>query len=357
MTSREQARDGRNEQRDGETGRTQSSTSRRGALRAVGVAGLALAGVAPVRGSSTDDCLVLDQPGRYTLDHDVECVEITAPNVQFDAQGNSVIRRVTVTADQATVRNVEGSIDCEIALRSADRCRLVGNTAGQFGYTVEDSHGNVFENNDTTRAAHGITLTNSGQNRLVRNTFRDAEAVTFENSDGNVLMENDIGTETRNVLLVDSHENRIVGNRIHGSPGNGVTLRDSHRNQIQGNEIEIPGPYRRNGVSLEASDRNDVSGNVITARYRAISLSDADRNTVRDNRLEGDRTGVELTEADRNALSRNRLRGHEVGFDLVDADRNVLYRNRLCDVATGVRTDGASTGNLQMRNETDCSWV
>ncbi|SFF83784.1 parallel beta-helix repeat (two copies) [Halopelagius inordinatus] len=283
--------------------------------------------------ASPGSCLVLDESRRYTLDEDVDCIEITADNARLDA-GGYLVNEVLVRADGVTVRNVGGASEFAegaFTLDAANHCRIAGNTVGEGGFTLANSNHNVLVDNTKLRQGNGLSLEDSDRNYVAQNTFVGETTITLRGSDANVLVENETETEDFSLRLVESHENWINDNRIESQFDAGVTLARSHRNVLHG---------------------NDVLGDTV-----GISLTDADRNVVRENRFEGNGSGVgaELANADRNTLIRNRLSGYDVGIELVDSDRNRVLQNEVCGASEATRSDSDSTDNVVNATSTDCS--
>lgn len=113
--------------------------------------------------SSTRSYLVLDESRPYTLEADVDCVEITAENAEPDADGHRV-NEVAVRADGVTVRNTLlrnrlSGYDVGTKLVDADRNRIVRNeVCGAFETAQIDS--------DSTNNVARATSTDCSDDRV-----------------------------------------------------------------------------------------------------------------------------------------------------------------------------------------------
>lgn len=325
---------------DRRTGSNSSSLSRRQALQAIGSIVVGSTGIrwfGTVRAEPTD-CLIFDRPGRYSLEEDVPCIEITAPKVHLDGDGYRT-GSVTVQADHVTVRNVELDYRQEwisfpkFVLRSANHCKILGNETQGEGFTIRDSHNNLFRNNTHNDVDFGLSLYRSNNNRIINNLISSIDTISIVHSDRNIVAGNTLHGDAS--YLANSNKNHIFDNHYQGETGFcGMVVHNCTENNIHDNDIV---DMYCLGISISGGSTNRVQRNLLSAAEGYV---------------EG--AGVELTETSRNTVVRNRVVDYQYGIAFTDADRNKVVRNQLCAISDPIVFDSESTDNIVNANSTNC---
>jgi hypothetical protein len=249
--------------------------------------------------------LVINEPGRYTLDHDLSSdssigVLITSSDVVFDGMGHSIagtdangsmginatgppftpitnvtIRNLTVRnwSDGVRVGMVSGLVVEDVVAEQNGVGLVLNPTSGiTTGNTIRDS---VFRDN----TGAGISLDYPTQGIAVERcqaTRNGDGLVTFDSGGfdiaANRIDSSDFSGNTGAGLSIDGgHFSEISDSTIRGNGGDGLTISASYTN-ITGNQIENNG-----GAGVRASDRShsDITGNRIAGNGIGV-LSSSD---------------------------------------------------------------------------------
>ncbi|MDZ7687925.1 MAG: right-handed parallel beta-helix repeat-containing protein [Halobacteriales archaeon] len=303
---------------------------------------------------SVTGCDVLDAPGTYQLDNDIDdatnttCIDITSSNVDFDGQGNLVdgvdsggttgirVMNTSQTLTNVTVRDVtvtdwgRAGVEYRQADNGLIRRVSADSNTGQ-GVRLNRSEGNTVRgNNANLNGGDGILLVSSDDNEILNN--------------------NASANDDDSINLIDSDTNEVTGNNVSASGDDGILFASSSRNNIEDNEVNSNG---NEGIELTKSTaadeafnftavsrRNTIVGNNVNLNGdNGIELDNfANNNTVRDNTALENDNGIELDQGandnflEGNNASLNNANGiHLTSSEGDRSNSNELTRNTVND--------------------------
>ncbi|MFC7129162.1 NosD domain-containing protein [Haloferax chudinovii] len=270
--------------------------TKRGALRGLGLA--ALPAFAPgVLQLRTDEarlsgCASITESGRYSLDGDLDCLEILADDVRIDGRGYAVDGETTISGSRVSIADIAlmrgGRITDSSRVTIADS-QVVGYPGDQSDsvpqFVLTDSERcEVTNTSFVTPTVRGVILDRVERTRFESCTLISPVVLTLTDSHRNEFVDCEFRTDTIQVSLYESTRNSFQRNLVDGE-GPGFTLRDSHRNRFVENEVRIIIA----GFELTGSDRNAIHRNVVTTGLSAhgVTLEDSHRNRLIQNDLCG----------------------------------------------------------------------
>ncbi|TKX85388.1 PKD domain-containing protein, partial [Halorubrum sp. SS5] len=307
----------------------------------------------PSARNAVTKCQTLDSGGTYRLatDNITEtsgtCIEITAPGVTFDGDGNVIkdgtydVTAVSISADDVVVKNLTvREVGTAVDLNGASNGRIAN-------VNVEDDFGGV---NAPSTGGTAISVSGGSNNTLRDNGIFDPGKTS---GDG--------------ILISDSTANLVVNNEISAPFDAGIELRNADDNNVSKNEISGAGLGSRNsdaGIRIGDFDGNpgddnylfdnDIYGNGFTGTIpelatgivvRAGTGNELDTNNVRE------AAGTAVVVADDgttlvdNAITENGENGifvDDAASNVNLTDNTVRYAGRE-DGSAGVDVRGSGT--------------
>ncbi|ELZ58139.1 MULTISPECIES: NosD domain-containing protein [unclassified Haloferax] len=267
--------------------------TRRRALRGLGLAALP-ALVPGVLQPRTDEellsgCASITESGRYSLDENLDCLEILADDVRVDGRGYAVNGETTISGSRVSITDIVltkgGRITDSSRVTIADS-QVVGHPDDwrpQFVVT-DSSRCAVTNTSFFTPSVRGVILDRVERTRFESCTLVSPVVLTLTDSHRNEFVDSEFRTDTIQVSLYGSTQNSFQRNLVDGE-GPGFQLRGSHRNRFVENEVDIIIA----GFELVGSDRNAIHRNVVTTGLLAhgVTLEDSHRNRLIQNDLCG----------------------------------------------------------------------
>ncbi|MEM4331972.1 MAG: right-handed parallel beta-helix repeat-containing protein [Candidatus Micrarchaeia archaeon] len=264
--------------------------------------------------NTTSICMVINQPGRYTIRNDIYgapntglpyvnknvCIFVNTSNVEFDCNGYSIsnngvsnaIGVLSVYRDNVTVKN----------------CSITGYKNGIFLQGVFDSK--LINNTVDSSEEHGIQLYLESYGNLVENN-------TVSNSGG-------VG-----ILIDVSNRNIIRGNKVYNAAAGIVPYTSSPYNLIDNNTVYSCTPY---GGIATFSGYNNFTNNVVYNSENGIYIQNANNNYISGNILRKNSIGLSINNgndsiAQYNTIHNNTNTGIYVGYSENNTFRNSLLAN------------------------------
>jgi len=191
---------------------------------------------------------------------------------------------------------------------------IAGNVFTNDGLVVQDSYGNVVEDNLVNgkplvylEGESGVTIENAGQ-------------VVLINCD-NIGVENLNLSHTRvGIQLWNTNDTKITGNNITNNDDAGICLySSSSNNSISGNNIT--NSYY--GIDLRYSSNNNISENNITTNNLGIYLYSSSGNIISGNNITtNNQTGTHLDSSSGNIISGNNIANNDEGINIWYSSNN-----------------------------------
>lgn len=321
---------------------------RRVAVVAAFVACVALAGafaVGPVAGQSGTDadgaidaCTVVDEPGTYDLDGDVQangsasCIEIQSSDVVLDGNGYAV-EGPSPSADDADGSSTAGILVDGDATESYENVTVEDVTVSGFDAGVQA--GTAGSGDDTEVAVVDVTVADAGRGVLLRGGNATLSAVTVEDSDGGVYAD---GTGAVEAFDLDLRNN---GYGISAAETGPFYVETSTVENNDGNGVEV-GP----GVSMDtyAVDVTNNGGVGVTATGQDTSVTTSDGAVS-----ENDEAGVRLDDGAVGELSDTDVSGNGGDGVRTSEDAEVMLYGVTASDNDGWELD-ARDGNAYARN-------
>jgi parallel beta-helix repeat protein len=193
-------------------------------------------------------------------------------------------------------RNTANSGTDGIVITYSSGVTLTRNTANDNsddGINISNSHGTVLTRNTAGisegQSNHGISISSSNDNFLIKNTVSGNEAILLSGSSGNTLIKNTVESCTNciaGIMILESNGNIISKNNVDSTHLWGIKLLNSNDNTITGNEI--------------SNHKNEIASNAI-----ALQIINSDNNTFNYNTISNNDSPFEITESTNNKIYNN----------------------------------------------------
>ena len=344
----------------------------RGDIRSIGeaIAAADPGDVIQVRAGYYAESLVIDKP--------LPIVGDSSGDVTLQADGQSAItfrasnaRVANLTIRQAATSGASYAVDiaggrlvlegCDIS-SSGKACVMIRGGAGprlsanrihnsRMGgvYIVDNSRGELVDNEICFNALAGVTIKHGSDPRLLRNRIHDNQQTGVLVLDGGLghLEDNDIAANTFAGVSVKNEANPVVShNTIRDGLASGVYVHDLGRGTFEDNTIIGNG---KSGVTIEAGGNPTLRRNTISgSRQRGLYIHDSGQGTLEDNVISDNQwSGAEIRTGSRPTLRRNRIiDGKSVGVIVARSAGGLLEENHIANNANDgveIRSDADPT--------------
>jgi len=238
--------------------------------------------------------------------------------------------------------NITANKEYGIYLRDSTKNSIVGNMFANDGLAVEDSYGNVVEDNFVNgkplvylEGVSGFTIENAGQVILI-----NCNSIRVENLN---ISHTDIGIELWNTKNTSITGNNITNNFY------GIWLGSSSNNSITGNNIIANEEY---GISHGHSSKNSIFRNNITNNgWDGIRLFWSSYNNIAENNITNNGfNGIQLWESSDNNIVGNNIANSHYGIQLQGARYNSIFINNITNNFYGIGFERSSINRFYHNN-------
>lgn len=286
------------------TDRMRAST-RRWTLRTIGgmvLGGSAIGTVAANRHiTEINGPTVIDEPGEYVLENDIEDFDETGIKIESDRvtlNGNGyTISAISSTisgsksngiwvenASNVTIQNLSAAIgmgNAGIQLTNTSRCTVENSDwevdgDDAIGIRGDNTNRTDIINNNIDVRGMSTAITLSGvSNKLTDNTYTGWDVGFVIHGSNNSIKNNSINSSEYESIIIRGDNNRLIRNFIEGSDF-GISLQGDS-NRIVQNDIHN---ISNIGVQVLNAAQNTITNNDIHSWHTGISLEDNSRNNT-----------------------------------------------------------------------------